>query len=304
MTAPEPAATSPANLPPRGEFDEEAYLQLHPDIAQGIAAGTIESGWAHFARAGCAEGRAWLRQPDPFAGVNREISSGDTMFRGNAAHYFAAGASARQCVFSALATGRRAPDAVRRILDLPCGHGRVLRFLRRDFPAAEIVACDLDRPGVDYCARTFGAVPVYSDVNLAALTALGQFDLIWCGSLLTHLDATRSAEFLRFFQQHLAPRGILVFTLHGRPCQRELAAAKNRHGLDDAQIATLLRDYDASGCAYVDYRDASGYGFSLTHPHFVTRTLLDSGWQLLGYHEAGWDERQDAIALQLDASPR
>ena len=51
---------------------------------------------------------------------------------------------------------------VKRILDLPCGHGRVLRYLSAAFPEAEITACDIMREGVDFCASTFGAIPVYS----------------------------------------------------------------------------------------------------------------------------------------------
>lgn len=299
-----PAAASvpnAASLPPRAEFDEEGYLLLYRDIAEGVAAGRIESGWAHFVRAGLAEGRAWLRRPDPFTGVGTEISADDTMFRGNLDHYFQVGESARHCVLSALYQARRHHSTVRRILDLPCGHGRVLRFLRREFPAAELVACDLDRAGVDFCAKTFQATPVYSQTEVGAIPLGGEFDLIWCGSLLTHLDAARCKEFLGLFRRLLGPRGILVFTVHGRSCQRELAAGKNRHGLDDAQVRDLLSGYAATGFAYVDYRDASGYGFSLMHPRFVTATLVDSNWNLLGYHEAGWDQRQDAIALQVPA---
>lgn len=289
-------------MPTRGEFDEEGYLQVHRDIADGVAAGSIESGWEHFARAGFAEGRSWLRRADPFLGVNRQISPHDTMFRGNADHYFDAGESALHCIETAIFSARRNPSSIKRILDLPCGHGRVLRFLRKQFPDAELVACDLDRNGVDYCARTFGATPVYSHQEIEAIPLPGAFDLIWCGSLLTHLDETRCAAFLRRFQQNLGHRGILVFTTHGRHCQSELAAGKNRHGLDTRQIESLLHDYEQRGFAYVEYLDASSYGFSLMHPRFVTANLIaDSGWKLLGYQEAGWDKRQDAIFLQQNA---
>lgn len=301
MTALSDSASSSPRLPSRSEFDEEGYLLLYRDIAEGVADGRIESGWAHFARSGFAEGRKWLRRPDPVADVDRGISPDDTMFRGNTEHYFEVGESALHCIEAALASARRHRLTVRRILDLPCGHGRVLRYLRRGFPDAELVACDLDRAGVDFCARRFNATPAYSDVNLAAIPLSGEFDIIWCGSLLTHLDAARSSAFLRFFRRLLGPRGILVFTVHGRHCQREMAAGENRHELDAGQIDALLRSYDSTGFAYVDYRDASGYGFSLMHPRFVVGTLIEPEWKLLGYHETGWDKRQDVIALQIGA---
>ena len=43
-------------------------------------------------------------------------------------------------------------EEVARLLDLPCGHGRVMRYLRAAFPRAEITGCDLLRDGVDHCA--------------------------------------------------------------------------------------------------------------------------------------------------------
>ena len=55
------------------------------------------------------------------------------------------------------------------ILDLPCGHGRVLRWLRAHYPYANLTACDLDRAGVDFCAKQFGARPVYSQPDLRQL---------------------------------------------------------------------------------------------------------------------------------------
>src|SRR5258708_6291328 len=77
------------------------------------------------------------------------------------------------------------------ILDLPCGHGRVLRWLRAHYDYAKITASDLDRDGVDFCARQFRALPVYSKPDLKQLQFTAQFDLIWVGSLVTHLNCER-----------------------------------------------------------------------------------------------------------------
>jgi len=286
-------------LPPRNEFDEEGYLQLHPDIAKGVSAGRIESGWQHFARAGHAEGRQWMSRPDPFRGVMRDIAPGDGMFIGNEDHYFNVGESALHAVESALHTARRRKSTIRRILDLPCGHGRVLRFLRNAFPDAQLTACDLNCDGVEYCARTFGATPVMSRPEPGEIPVHGEFDLIWCGSLLTHLPAEKWAEFLRLFQQRLGHRGILVFSTHGQHCQRELAAGRNPHGISDQQVAELLRGYREQGFGYVDYDAGSTYGFSLAHPACVmARFIASSGCRLIGYYESGWDGRQDVISLQ------
>lgn len=44
-----------------GGFDEQAYLQCHPDVAAAVAAGELKSGEDHYRRFGLREGRArWL----------------------------------------------------------------------------------------------------------------------------------------------------------------------------------------------------------------------------------------------------
>ena len=89
------------------------------------------------------------------------------------------------------------------ILDLPCGHGRVMRWLRATFPKASLTACDIDGDGVSFCAETFGARPALSSTDPEDLV-LGTFDLIWCGSLLTHLrpgDWDRWLSIVRPFPQ-------------------------------------------------------------------------------------------------------
>ena len=293
------SSTPAASIPSRGEFSEEGYLQLHPDVAAALEAGIVGSAWQHFILHGQREGRQWVRQPNPLEGACLEIAPDDEMLHGNVDHYFDVGASALSCVEAALKTARRDPSTIRSILDLPCGHGRVLRFLRKAFPVAQLTACDLNRSGVEFCARTFGAIPVVSQVEIDRIPLHGGFDLIWCGSLLTHLDEHQCAAFLRLFHRQLARGGLVVFTLHGRACEAELASGRNKCDLDDRLIATLLDDCRRRGFGYVDYTAQSGYGFSLARPSFVLeRFIQHSSWQLVGYHENGWDKRQDVVCLR------
>jgi len=297
LPAPSPATTTV--MPARNEFDEDAYLQLHADVAGAVLAGVVGSGWQHFTLHGFREGRPWVRRDDPLAGVNRTIAEGDSMFRENEAHYFDVGESALHAIESALFTARRPASSVQTILDLPCGYGRVMRFLQKAFPQAALTACDLNRDGVEFCAKTFGARGVVSRDNPREIPLHAEFDLIWCGSLLTHFPADRCAAFLERFQRWLHPNGILVFTTHGRRCEVELTTGRNRCGLDDQQAARLLREYHGTGFGYVDYEPGSGYGVSLTLPSYLLSHYVQRpGWRLLGYRESGWDHRQDVICLQ------
>lgn len=283
----------------RDTFDAAAYLALHPDVAAAVQSGVVGTAWQHYELHGRREGRAWLAKPDRLAGVDRTIAPDDEMFTGDTNHYFDVGESARECVDAALLLARRPPASVQRGLDLPCGHGRVLRFLRASLPAAQFTACDLNLAGVDFCARQFGAEPLNSAPDPARIETAGRFDVIWCGSLLTHLPAEACDGFMRFFLRALAPGGVLVVTLHGRHSAEALATGRRTVDLDAPRRADLLEQYRRTGFGYVDYAGQHGYGFSLTHPAWVMRTLLSEGpWRLLGYHECGWDGRQDVLSLQ------
>src|SRR5882724_969083 len=96
--------------------------------------------------------------------VSGKIYFNDRMYDGNGAHYYKVGLSAIRCIEEALERAKLTD--VRTILDLPCGSGRVLRFLVQRFPEAEITACELQPGPVQFCVRTFGAEPAYSSVNL------------------------------------------------------------------------------------------------------------------------------------------
>ena len=61
--------------------------------------------------------------------VERAISPRDEMFEGDENHYFSVGTDALRLLRQSLAAVH-APEP-RAILDLPCGHGRVLRQYRK-----------------------------------------------------------------------------------------------------------------------------------------------------------------------------
>ena len=76
--------------------------------------------------------------------------------------YTASGRSGLTCIEVALNAAGKTRSQVTEILDLPCGHGRVLRHLKTASPTARITACDLKRDGVDFWASQFDATPVYA----------------------------------------------------------------------------------------------------------------------------------------------
>lgn len=224
--------------------------------------------------------------------VESRISPRDTMYAGDGAHYFKVGLSAMRALEEAI--GRAKLSQVERVLDLPCGHGRVLRFLVERFPQAAFTACDLDRDGVDFCARTFGATPVYSDADLDALSFDTRFDLIWCGSLVTHLNEGATRALFRLFARQLAPGGLLVFTAHGDFVARRMPAGEFDYMLARAQIEEITKRYAATGFGYADYQEQEGYGVSLTAPSWIRAQLAEvGGLKEVYFGERVWDAHHD-----------
>lgn len=229
------------------------------------------------------------------ARVSSEVSWREGVFDGDTEHYLRVGLSAVQCIEVALEAAHVSEP--RRILDLPSGHGRVLRFLAQRFPDADITACDIDRDGVDFCVRTFGAQGVVSRPDLDALALDGEYDLIWCGSLVTHLDAEPIAALLRFFARHLAPRGVCVFTTHGDFVARRLPTEEFDYGIDRAAIARMTTRYSQTGFAYADYPNVPGYGVSISTPAWVRDAARAAGLREVYFAPRGWDAHQDVFAF-------
>ena len=229
--------------------------------------------------------------------VVREISPNDLMYTGARDGYFNFGRSGLQCVRRALQlTGR---DNVSALLDLPSGHGRVLRFLKAAWPEAEVVACDLDRDGVDFCAATLGARPVYSEVLPRDIPLTQQFDAIWVGSLVTHLDAPQWDDFLAFWAERLLPGGALVFTFHGEHIIEACRMERTSFGIDD--LPKLVSKCDESGFAYQDYAGHDRYGISLSRSDWVRARISETrGLELLDIWPRGWFNWHDVAVATAD----
>jgi SAM-dependent methyltransferase len=229
--------------------------------------------------------------------IDVTLSPNDEMFSGDLDDYLGVAETAIAQIAHAMAlTGR---TECRRILDLPCGHGRVLRALRAVFTDAELVACDINRDGVDFCAAQFGALPVYSTPDPRDIPLDGAFDVIWVGSLLTHLDAPRCRAFLRFLCARLAPNGLLLVSSHGRNAVR-------RWPREDGRLAQIRSGFEQKGFGYADHAGTSGYGTSAFTAAWLADELYDhDDVMLIGYAERGLADHQDlATIFKLDVHHR
>ena len=232
------------------------------------------------------------------------IAERDSLLQGDAAHYFSIGEEAVQLI------QRLRPElpATATILDLPCGHGRVLRHLRRNFPDAWLACCDIDREAVDFCSANFGATGFYSNEE-CDLHFDRQFDLVWCGSLITHLSQDKTHKILDEMCKLLTPGGTLIATAHGDSVGDRIKTNKpeSTYGLSDKGRSKVVREWQAGGYGYADYPEQSGYGISVISRAWVDKFFADHpNAGLNEYIERGWDSHHDVFAVRrhsLSPSP-
>lgn len=246
----------------------------------------------------------WRRVTKP-ADVSRQVSPLDFMYAKAPDGYFGIGAAALRSVRLAMLTTRQ--ERCDSILDFACGYGRVLRFFKVAFPHAQLTACDITREAVDFCAEAFRATPVYSHEDPARIDLQGEFDLIWVGSLFTHLSAARWGGFLDLLESVLAVDGLLVFTTQGRFVEGQLQRRELDWPLSEEGTERILRDFDERGFGYVDWGDPNygtadwgdrDYGTSLSRPSWVCAQLeRRARLRLVSYREPGWG-RQDVVVCR------
>lgn len=216
-------------------------------------------------------------------------------------HYLKVGLSAMENITEALKTsGLIEPSSV---LDFPCGYARVMRFLRVAFPNAQIEGADLDQKAVRFCSQLLNTNTRISKHNFDELDFNETYDLIWCGSLVTHLDKDRISSLLRFFYRHLNPQGLCVFTSHGLRVEDLLARGEINYSLTPDLVEKVLAEYRATGAGFSEYNESrDGYGISLTSDKIIRDLANKAGqWNCTYFAPAGWDNHQDVYGFLKDA---
>lgn len=218
-------------------------------------------------------------------------------------HYMEAGADAlRICVGALISHMRPVPKVV---VDLPSGSGRVTRHFKAFFPDARIIASDLYEDRWKYCVNAFGVEGLQSTENFDDLSVGAPIDLLFSGSLLTHLPEPIFRSFFSFLSRSLSDTGIAVVTTQGR--HAEWVQHNKYQYIEPERFEMAEKDVLTKGFGYVDYNshwmdtvwvNQENYGVALSRPWFTMKTLEeDYGLRILGYIERGFDNSQDAVIV-------
>jgi SAM-dependent methyltransferase len=110
-------------------------------------------------------------------------------------------------------------DKIHTALDFGCGCGRLLLAAVPRWPHIRWTGSDVDERGIKWCAAHLRGARVVVNPPLPPLPFKdGEFDLIWCGSVFTHLDEERQDAWLAELKRTLAPDGHLLASVHGPEC--------------------------------------------------------------------------------------
>jgi SAM-dependent methyltransferase len=228
--------------------------------------------------------------------INRTVAPGDGMYKGDDAYYLGVGANALRLVRQALAAAGRDAGQIKRLLDYACGFGRVLRWLQAGFPQARLVAADTDSKAVFAVQEIFAVDAFVLDLNLQEEIGR-EFDLIWIGSLATHLPEDQLRTIIARLGSLLSAKGLMVATAHGPYVANRIARGEKTYGLDPAGVARLVTEYRRDGYGFSAYPSQRSYGVSVCTASKLMSLLEGVGLQPIFYRERGWVRHQDCVAM-------
>jgi SAM-dependent methyltransferase len=157
---------------------------------------------------------------------------------------------------------------------------------------------DLDSKAIQFCSKAFTVGTSKSSKDFNELNLSDTYDLIWCGSLLTHFNEAQILELLRFFYRHLNRGGICIFTTHGTRVEALLSSGEINYSLNPKQCQAILHQYKETGIGYSEYEPSrDGYGISLSSDAKIRHLAAKAGdWKCQLFHPAGWDHHQDVYS--------
>ncbi len=129
--------------------------------------------------------------------------------------YYRSGFEALAVLENVLESAGRSWESVESFLEFACGFGRFTRHLVRKLPADRVWSSDILKDGVAFVRETHRVHGFDSSTEPGDCELPRAFDVIWVGSLFSHLPRARFSEWLKRLFDALTPNGLLVFTTHG-----------------------------------------------------------------------------------------
>jgi len=153
--------------------------------------------------------------------------------------------------------------ALSRVLDFGSGHGRLTRSLVQRLEPHRLWACDIYPEAVAWQAETFGVNGLVSVLDPARFALDLTFDIVFVGSVFSHLPDGLFQRWLERLYRLVAPNGLLAFSVHG-----------DRYAPADQSI-------DPKGIGFARFSesetlDRDVYGMSYVTDAYVARAIAEA----------------------------
>lgn len=225
-------------------------------------------------------------------GVTGPVHPADQMFSGShPEHYQKVGEQGLELIRDAWREIQGAPDGTPRVLDFGCGFGRVLRHLS-DLGPVLLVAADRQRAAVDFCQHFLDVEGIW--LRPGRPLSGGPYDLVWAGSVFTHLPPVSFVDHLQELLDCCRKGGVVLITTHGAGCLDH----SDLYPVPLPEAGRARARLNKEGILHIGYPWEPGYGVTLVDPHWVIRTASPRG-TLLWHRERGWDGHQDVFCFQV-----
>jgi SAM-dependent methyltransferase len=187
--------------------------------------------------------------------INLAVSKNDLMF-----HFLYAAMDYHDAYLEYIASGIQQLELLKsvvslegcRVLDFASGYGRLTRLLVTQLPPSQVWVSDIKAGAIAFQRAEFGVEGFLSATDPNDLRSPTSFDVIFVGSLFSHLPAQAFERWLEWAWNALTERGTLIFTTH----PIELVPERERPGGDHVfheQNEESVAETDASPLPVGDY---------------------------------------------------
>ena len=190
--------------------------------------------------------------------------------------------------------GRHISSKDKKILDYGCGHGRVTRFLPVCFPNKNTFVYDPAPTCEEFCCEQFGAQRFNKDIK--------DLDLVWSGSVLTHLDKHHWEKYFQVIYDSLRIGGKLITTFHGNKGINKFLKEKWFSAeFSEEQLNKAYRELDETGFCYLPYDEVYDkewtWGLTIARSNFVLNEISKFRFQIIEVLNEGY-ANQTVFVLQ------
>lgn len=199
--------------------------------------------------------------------------------------YFESGAGSAALLGSIVSDRLKRPVSELTLLEFASGSGRVTRHLVNQWKT--VSACEIQDSALAFLQQAFGVTAYRSSHDPEKLDIEQKFDVVFALSFFSHLSGDAFPRWLKRLSDLVAPRGLFVFTTHGRASIPNLVALGHKPEACDFWFSPV---------------PSHQYGQAVVSRSYVEnmRSAVASNMRAIDYREAGLDGHQDIYVWQRD----